>query len=77
LKDFEFDPITEEKEEETTSAKNNLSFKQKIKQLHNDFNYNLQQLLTDIINQQNDHYSGKLLDILYRYSKELDYSKFD
>ncbi|XP_015792715.1 gamma-tubulin complex component 2 [Tetranychus urticae] len=66
-KAYEFKPIKEDEQSEVLP-----SFEQRINQLHTEFNDNLQQLLNEIISQQNDHYTGKMLHILSR----LDFNEY-
>jgi gamma-tubulin complex component 2 len=59
-------------EDSSLSEDESLSFEQKVRKTHDEFNVTLQQLLGEITNQQQEHFSGNILHILNR----LDFNEF-
>lgn len=44
-----------------------MDFEDQVRDYHEQFNSTLLELLQEIMNQQQDHFSGNILHILYRY----------
>lgn len=55
------------KEENEDGELEHLSFEERVRATHDEFNFTLLNLLKEIGNQQQDHFSGNILHILNRY----------